>query len=242
MNIGNMGREHLPENRIHQGDCREMLGQVPSESIDLVIADPPFGIDFRGKPSNYNRTAGRVVEGYREEGENYLEFSRAWISHLPGLLKETGSAFIFSGWNNLKEVLIAIDETGLITINHLIWKYQFGVYTRKRFVTSHYHILFTVKNPVKYKFHKIDRYPEDVIVIKREYWTGKAKTPTKLPLALVEKLILYATDPGDLVLDPFMGSGTTAIAALKTGRRFLGFEVVPEYVRFAEERIRRFTD
>lgn len=230
------------KNHIYQGDCRELLCQVHGESVDLVIADPPFGIDFRGKPGNYNRTPGRVVEGYREEREDYLEFTRAWMSHLPRLLRETGSAFVFSGWNNLKEVLIALDETGLVTINHLIWKYQFGVYTKKRFVTSHYHILFAAKSPAKYRFHKIDRYPEDVIVIKREYWTGKTKTPTKLPLALVEKLILYATDPGDLVLDPFMGSGTTAVAALKTGRRFLGFEIVPEYVRFAEERIRKIED
>ncbi len=215
-----------------------MLGRVPPESIDLVIADPPFGIDFKGKPANYNRTPGRVVEGYREEQEDYLEFTRAWVSHLPKLLKETGSAFIFSGWNNLKDVLLALEETGLKTINHLIWKYQFGVYTKRRFVTSHYHILFAVKNPAKYKFNKVDRYPEDVISVKREYWTGKTKTPTKLPLALVEKLILYATDPGDLVLDPFMGSGTTAVAALKTYRRFLGFEIVPEYVRFARERIK----
>jgi len=230
------------KNRVYQGDCRELLGQVPPESVDLVIADPPFGIDFRGKPGNYNRTAGRVVEGYREEDADYLEFTRAWMLHLPGLLRETGSAFIFSGWNNLKEVLLALDETGLVTINHLIWKYQFGVYTRRRFVTSHYHILFAVKNPRKYRFNKQERYPEDVINIKREYWHGRPKTPTKLPLALVEKLILYATDPGDLVLDPFMGSGTTAAAALKTERRFLGFEIVPEYVRFAEERIRKLEE
>lgn len=225
-------------NRVYQGDCRELLGFVEPESVDLVIADPPFGIDFRGKPGNYNRTPERVMEGYAEGGSDYLEFTKAWVSHLPRILRETGSAFIFSGWNKLKEVLIAVDDTGLITINHLIWKYQFGVYTRKRFVTSHYHILFVAKNPRKYKFHKVDPYPEDVILIKREYWTGKPKTPTKLPLALVEKIILYATDPGDLVLDPFMGSGTTAVAALRTGRQFLGFEIVPEYVEFAEERIK----
>ncbi|MEO0140212.1 MAG: site-specific DNA-methyltransferase [candidate division WOR-3 bacterium] len=229
----------LADNRIYQGDCRKLIGYVPAESVDLVIADPPFGIDFKGKPSNYNRTAERVLDGYADEMGDYLNFSRSWISKLPAVLKETGSAFIFSGWNNLKDVLIAIDESGLVPVNHLIWKYQFGVYTRRRFVTSHYHIVFAAKNPKKYKFHKIERYPEDVIIIKREYWSGKIKTPTKLPLALVERLILYTTDPNDMVLDPFMGSGTTAVAALRTGRRFLGFEIVPEYVRFAEERVGR---
>ena len=164
------------------------------------------------------------------------------MRHLPRVLKETGSAFVFSGWTNLKAVLIAADSVGLHTINHLIWKYQFGVYTRRRFVTSHYHILFLAKHPRKYKFNKVERYPEDVIYVKREYWKGKKKTPTKLPLALIEKLIQYATDPGDLVLDPFMGSGTTAVAAKKLGRRWLGFEIVPEYVKLAEERVASFSE
>jgi len=228
----------LEDNTVYEGDCRELFPLVPDRSVQLVLADPPFGIDFEGKPLNYNRTASRVMEGYQEYGESYLDFTRQWIAHLPRVLADTGCAFVFSGWNRLKEVLLALDETGLTTINHLVWKYQFGVYTRRRFVTSHYHILFAVKNPRKYRFNKQERYPEDVINIKREYWHGRPKTPTKLPLALVEKLISFTTDQGDLVLDPFLGSGTTGVAALKLGRRFLGFEIVPEYAEFARERIK----
>lgn len=227
----------LEPGRIYLGDCRELFRRLDDESVDLVVADPPFGISYNGKPQNYNRTASRVLEGY-EEPENYLRFTLSWMRHLPRVLKPTGTAFVFSGWNNLKDVLIAADAVGLHTVNHLIWKYQFGVYTRRRFVTSHYHILFLAKHPKKYKFNKVERYPEDVFFVKREYWTGKVKTPTKLPVALVEKLIRFATDPGDLVLDPFMGSGTTAVAAEKLGRRWIGFEIVPEYVKLAEERVR----
>ena len=80
--------------------------------------------------------------------------------------------------------LKVLTEAGFTTINHLIWKYQFGVFTKKKYVTSHYHILFVVKNPARYTFNKIDHYPEDVWVINREYWKGKKKTPTKLPLKL----------------------------------------------------------
>ena len=123
-------------------------------------------------------------------------------------------------------------------LNHLIWKYQFGVYTKRKYVTSHYHILFLVKDPKRHTFNKIRDYMEDVLIINREYWTGKEKTPTKLPLDLVEALLLTSSNPGDLVLDPFLGSGTTALAAITHGRRYIGIDVVPEYVEFAKKRIR----
>lgn len=175
-------------NKIYQGDCLKLMKGIPADTIDHILTDPPFAIEFKAKRDNYHRTAGNVIEGYSEiTKEDYLEFSKKWISEAFRILKETGSMFVFSGWTNLKDILIAVDEAGFTTINHLIWKYQFGVFTKKKFVTSHYHILFVVKNPKKYKFNKIDHYPEDVLVINREYWTGKRKTPTKLPVELVKK-------------------------------------------------------
>ena len=113
--------------------------------------------------------------------------------------------YIFSGWNNLKDILIAIDDVGLTVVNHIIWKYQFGVVTKNKFVTSHYHCLFVCKNPKKRKFYPFSRYgkneksedghslhyqdKEDVWEIKREYWTGDTKTPTKLPAEIIEKIL-----------------------------------------------------
>jgi site-specific DNA-methyltransferase (adenine-specific) len=151
------------------------------------------------------------------------------------VLAPSGSMYVFSGWNRLRDILEGLDAAGLTTINHLIWKYQFGVYTTKKYVTSHYHILFAVKDPKKYTFNKIDHYAEDVWVIQREYWKGKKKTPTKLPRELVKKILLYSSSPGDLVFDPFLGSGTVALVARDEGRHFLGFEIVPEYFMFAQE-------
>ena len=225
-------------NEIYCGDALELMKKIPSESIDLIIADPPFGIDFKGRKSNYHRKKENVLEAYNEiPKEQYLDFSRKWITEAYRVLKETGSMYVFSGWTNLKDILIAIDDAGFITINHLIWKYQFGVYTRRRFVTSHYHILFVVKNEKKYKFNKIEHYPEDVIIMKRDYWRGVQKPPTRLPVNLVKKLILFSTDEEDIVLDPFMGSGTTAVACKLTNRNFIGFEIVPELVEFAKRRV-----
>ncbi len=225
-------------NEIYCGDALTLIKGVPDGSVDLIITDPPFAIDFAAQRGNYNRNGDRVLEGYREvpHGE-YAVFTRRWVHEAHRVLGDAGSMYIFSGWNNLKDILNAVDDAGFVTINHLIWKYQFGVFTRRKYVTSHYHILFVVKDRKKYTFNKVEHYPEDVWVINREYWTGKKKTPTKLPLELVRKILRFSSNPGDLVLDPFLGSGTVAVACKEMGRRYLGFEIVREYVEFARARL-----
>ncbi len=224
------------EDTVYEGDALALLPQVPGGSVDLIVTDPPFAIDFKAQRLNYNRKSSNVLEGYREvSGEEYGEFTKRWIAEAERVLTPTGSMYVFSGWNRLRDILEGIDAAGLTTINHLIWKYQFGVFTKKKYVTSHYHILFVVKDPKRYTFNKIDHYPEDVWVINREYWKGRKKTPTKLPADLVKKILCYSSNKGDLVLDPFLGSGTVAVVARQEGRNFLGFEIVPDYCSFAQE-------
>jgi site-specific DNA-methyltransferase (adenine-specific) len=224
---------YLPDT-LYEGDALVLLPQVPDASVDLIVTDPPFAIDFRAKRLNYNREGSNVLDGYREiTKEEYGKFTRTWIEEAYRVLTPGGSMYVFSGWNRLRDILEGIDNAGFVTINHLIWKYQFGVFTKKKYVTSHYHILFVVKDPKHYTFNKIDHYPEDVWTINREYWKGRKKTPTKLPSALVKKILCYSSNPGDLVLDPFLGSGTVAVVAQQENRHFLGFEVVPQYCTFA---------
>ena len=140
-------------NKIYNKNCLEGMKLIDKNKIDLIITDPPFAIDFKAKKANYNRKSSRVIEGYNEIlPENYYQFSYDWISQASRILKESGSMYIFSGWNNLKDILIATDDVGLTTINHIIWKYQFGVVTKNKFVTSHYHCLFVCKNPKKENF------------------------------------------------------------------------------------------
>ncbi|MHC1625726.1 MAG: DNA-methyltransferase [Methanoculleaceae archaeon] len=224
---------------IYCGDALQLMKDIPPESIDLIVTDPPFAIDFKAKRNNYNRTHKRILEGYNEiPKEEYYDFTVNWMKEAYQILKKTGSMYVFSGWTNLKDILNALDDVGFITINHLIWKYQFGVFTRRKYVTSHYHIPFVVKDEKRYKFNKIEHYPEDVWIINREYWTGKIKTPTKLPVELVKKVLLFSSDEGDLVFDPFLGSGTIAVVAKMLGRHCLGFEIVPDYCNFAKERVK----
>lgn len=232
------GAGTLSPDNIYLGDALDLLPRIPAGSIDLIVTDPPFAIEFKAQRMNYNRTGANVIEGYREiPGEDYAAFTRAWMDEAFRVLSPRGSLYVFSGWNRLIDVLLGLDEAGFCTVNHLIWKYQFGVFTRKKYVTSHYHILFAVKDSKNYTFHKAEHYPEDVWIINREYWKGKKKTPTKLPLDLVRKILRFSSSPGDLILDPFMGSGTVPVVAHEMGRNFMGFEVVEEYFRFAQERL-----
>jgi len=246
----------IRENKIYNMDCLQGLPLIKTESVDLVITDPPFAINFTPRRSNYNRKPSRALEGYKEiaPGE-YLDFSIKWMREVFRVLKETGSIFVFSGWNYLKDVLTTADEVGFEIVNHIIWKYQFGVVCKKRFVTSHYHCLFMCKNDARRKFFNSARYKkeekstrgkslryqdmEDVWVINREYWHGDKKTPTKLPAALIEKILHYTTEPGDLVLDPFLGSGQVAVVSKLNNRRYIGFEIVKEYYEFASERLEK---
>ena len=235
-------------------NCIKAMQLLPHNKIDLIITDPPFAINFKAKKANYNRTASRVLKGYNEiKPEDYYDFTFDWMSQARRILKESGSMYVFSGWNNLKDILMALDDTGFTTINHVIWKYQFGVVTKKKFVTSHYHCLYVCKNEKKRKFYPFSRFKktsktkegrslhykdkEDVWNIKREYWTGDEKTPTKLPAELIEKILQYSSKKGDVVFDPFLGSGQVAVLSKSLGRKYLGFEIVKEYYNFAKKRL-----
>ena len=242
-------------NKIYNQDCIDGMKAIPDGKIDLVVTDPPFAINFKAKKANYNRTASRVLSGYNEiTKENYYEFTLNWMSQCFRILKESGGMYVFSGWNNLADILNAIEEIGFITVNHIIWKYQFGVVTNRKFVTSHYHCLYICKNDKKRKFFPYERFgkeeknnqgrslhykdKEDVWEIKREYWTGDEKTPTKLPAEIIKKILQYSSEEGDLVFDPFLGSGQTAVVSKLLKRNYIGFEIVKEYFDFISKRLK----
>ena len=242
-------------NKIYNQDCIDGMKAIPDGKIDLIVTDPPFAINFKAKKANYNRTASRVLSGYNEiTKENYYEFTLNWMSQCFRILKESGGMYVFSGWNNLADILNAIEEIGFITVNHIIWKYQFGVVTNRKFVTSHYHCLYICKNDKKRKFFPYERFSkeeknnqgrslhykdkEDVWEIKREYWTGDEKTPTKLPAEIIKKILQYSSEEGDLVFDPFLGSGQTAVVSKLLKRNYIGFEIVKEYFDFISKRLK----
>ena len=223
--------------RIYNEDCIEgMRDRFSDNSVDLIVTDPPYGIEGHKLDKHYNRDESTVVPGYEEVSlEEYYDFSEEWISECARILKKSGSAYFISGYTNLSDVLNAIKKTNLITVNHLIWKFSFPVYTTKKYVSTHYHILYCVKPPEKNKtFNTFCRFNGtkesyhdrmDVFEIKRKYKPGQIKNKNQLPESLVEKLIDYSSNEGDIVFDPFLGGFTTAVVAQRMERIPAGFEL-----------------
>ena len=210
--------------------------------IDLIICDPPFGISGDKLETQYNRNDSNVLDGYVEISESdYPWFSMQWIKEAERVLRPGGSLYIVSGYSNLRHILNALSNTNLKEINHIIWKYNFGVYTKKKYISSHYHILYCAKQGGDVTFNKnaffadcekaqnggslnyIDR--EDVWTINREYKPGQIKNKNELPKSLLTKMILYSSGKNDMVCDFFLGSFSTAKVAIGLGRNACGFEI-----------------
>ena len=140
-------------------------------------------LNFKEMEVLYNRDSDFVAEGYTDvETDNYTDFTESWIKELPRIMKEDAGVWIFSGWTNLVDILNSLRINKLTLINHIIWKYQFGVFTKRKFVTSHYHLLFAVKDEKNYFFNKIEHYPLDVWEINREYERGTKKNATAMTI------------------------------------------------------------
>jgi len=224
-------------------DCVQgALAHLADASVDLILTDPPYGIDGDRLHRHYNRDERFVVDGYVEVDRRvYNAFSKAWLEQAERVLRPGGQLYVVSGYTNLYDVLDALRATSLYEINHIVWKYNFGVYTSAKFVSSHYHILYYAKPGGKRTFNLQARYSldetgadggslnyrdrEDVWIINREYKPGRTKNKNELPKALLQKVIAYSSNEGDLVCDFFMGGGSTAAIALGMNRRFVGFEV-----------------
>ena len=224
-------------------DCIEGARKyLKSNSIDLIISDPPYGINGDKLDRHYNRDESHVLDGYVEVSTKaYPEFSLRWIQEAERVLRPGGSIYIVSGYSQLRHILNALAHTKLEERNHIIWKYNFGVYTSKKYISSHYHILYCIKPKGKATFHTNAFYAdceksenggslnyqdrEDVWIINREYKPGQVKNKNELPKTILTKMILYSSNPGDMVCDFFLGSFSTAKVAIGLGRNACGFEI-----------------
>lgn len=224
------------------------MKEMQSNSIDLIITDPPYGIDGDTLDKHYNRNDSCVLSGYVEvPKEKYQEFSNNWIKECERILKPSGSIYIISGYSNLYHILNALHDTNLIERNHIVWKYNFGVYTSKKYVSSHYHILYWVKPPVKnICFNTSCRYEnskesyhdrEDVWIIPREYKTGEIRNQNELPRNLLQKIISYSSNENDTILDCFAGGGSTLLESKSMNRNSIGFELNPKACELINRRI-----
>jgi site-specific DNA-methyltransferase (adenine-specific) len=225
-------------------DCVEGAKKyLRDNSVDLIISDPPYGINGDKLDKHYNRDESNVLDGYVEVSEkDYPDFSMNWIKEAERVLRPGGSMYIVSGYSNLRHILNALADTKLEEKNHIIWKYNFGVYTSKKYISSHYHILYYVKPPCNKATFNTNAFfadsekaenggslnyqdREDVWVINREYKPGQVKNKNELPTALLTKMIMYSSNENDMICDFFLGSFSTAKVAIGLGRNACGFEI-----------------
>ena len=240
-------------NFIYNGDCLEYMKTLPDESVDLIITDPPYNI---GKKYNAEFKD-------RMRFEEYIEWCKKWLSECFRILKKGGSFYLFNYPRNNAYLMPFIDKH-LTFKRWMTWHYPTNTgHSKTNYTRSQHSILFYTKGNVK-TFNKDDiaepyknpedkrikkliaegskgRAPYDVFQFNIVKNVSKEKTPhvCQLPVKLIKIFVKASSNQGDIVFDPFMGSGTTAVAAKSLGRRYLGCEISKEYCKIIEERLKK---
>jgi site-specific DNA-methyltransferase (adenine-specific) len=244
----------MPEqmrNRIVCGDCIEVLSRVEEPFADLIFADPPFNIGY--KYDKYDD---------KRKKEHYLDWTRKWMNACKRVLKPDGSFYIAIGDEYAAHIkTIGEEELGLIMRNWIIWHYTFGQQTKTKFARAHTHIFYFVNDEKNFTFNDFavrvpsdrqltydDRRANPIGKMPDDVWDGYSRVcgtfkerqgwhPCQMPENLLKRIIAVSSNPGDCVLDPFIGSGTTAAAAYQLGRDYVGIDISESYVENARERL-----
>ncbi|NNM88612.1 MAG: site-specific DNA-methyltransferase [Phycisphaerae bacterium] len=231
---------------IKQGDALEEIKSFADSSIDLIIADPPYNL---GKEYGNNHDSRNFDE--------YLAFSRRWLTEAFRVLKPAGTIYVFMGFRFISYIYDILErELNMEFINWICWHYTQGIGRTKGFSPRHDDILMYGKS-CEYKFNLNDvrvpqKYfrdrnnmrganPGDVWMFSHVHYCNQDREnhPTQKPEGLIERMVLTSSDRGDLVLDPFAGSGTTLRVCQQLGRKCAGIELNPDYVALAQARLKR---
>ena len=239
----------IEPNRIVAGDCVKILGQILIPQADLIFADPPFNIGYK-----YD-----VYED-RKAYDEYYAWTEKWMAACCNVLKATGSFWVAIGDDYAAEVRVIGRKLGLHLRNWIIWHYTFGQNTKRKFARSHTHLFYWTKDPKEFTFNDmavripsarqttyadkranpIGKVPDDVWSFSRLCGTFNERVqwhPCQMPEKVLERIIEVSSNPGDLVLDPFSGSGTTCAAAAGLKRKYFGIDISEKYVQHSIRRI-----
>jgi methylase of polypeptide subunit release factors len=234
----------------------EQLLRESDEPIDLIVADPPWSLGRGDATSAYRRTYGRdhskVMSGYVEvDAAEYSDFTAEWVAAAAGALRPSGYLAVFSSPQLAARIQVAAEDVGNLTyVNSIPVLRRFGLYTTRRFVHQHHQITLLCRGPLgasERTFHRPAEMPRgragEIYAIDvwgdipEERRNGLLRYDNALPSLAVSRVVRATTDPGDLVADPFVGSGTTAAVCLREGRRFLGGDINPQSLRFTMARV-----
>jgi len=247
----------LPLDSIIQGDCREVLARLPEKSVDLIFADPPYNLQLQNTLRRPDLSEVAAVDDHWDQFTDfaaYDQFTREWLVACRRVLKDTGTLWVIGSYHNIYRVGSIVQDLGFWFLNDVIWVKTNPMpnFRGVRFTNAHETLLWCKKSKdqKRYTFHYHAMKMANDEKQMRSDWplalcTGRERIKvdgeklhtTQKPEALLYRVILASSNPGDVILDPFFGTGTTGAVAKKLGRHFIGIEREPQYIRGAQARI-----
>lgn len=217
-----------------QGDSLELLQNIPNKSVDLVLTDPPYNVS---KNNNF-KTMGRSGIDFGNWDYDFDQLS--WIEKVSEKVSDNGSVVIFNGWKNLGDISKQLEENDFVVKDVIRWIKDNPMPRNRdrRYIVDYEYAIWAVKKKSKWTFNRLnDTY--DRPEMKYPIVAGKEKTshPTQKPLKLMDELVTRHSNVGDVVLDLFMGSGTTGVSCRNLNRKFIGIELDENYFEIAKNRI-----
>ena len=250
----------LPLNQILQGDCLTRLAELPDNSVDLVFADPPYNLQLKNELHRPDQSKVDAVTDDWDKFDSfaaYDAFTRAWLAEAQRILKPSGTLWVIGSYHNIFRVGTALQDLGYWILNDIIWRKTNPMpnFRGTRFTNAHETLIWAApdENATGYTFNYQAMKTLNDDVQMRSDWSlpicnggerlkgegGDKLHPTQKPEALLHRILLATSQPEDIVLDPFFGTGTTGAVAKKLGRHFIGIEAEADYAEAAMQRIGR---
>jgi modification methylase len=246
----------LPLGRILSGDCAEAMRSLPTASIDLVFADPPYNLQLGGE---LNRPDGSHVDAVTDHWDrfdsfgSYDAFTKDWLAEARRVLKPDGALWVIGSYHNIFRVGALMQDMGFWILNDIVWRKSNPMpnFRGTRFTNAHETLIWaSMGEKARYHFnYRAMKTLNDELQMRSDWvmplcggperlkHNGHKAHPTQKPEALLYRVLLATTEPGDVVLDPFFGTGTTGAVAKRLGRQWIGCEREEAYRRIALERI-----
>ncbi len=253
-----MTDKKLPLDTVIVGESAAIMADLPEKSVDVVFADPPYNLQLAGELLRPNNTrVDGVEDGWDKfsDFEAYDAFTRAWLSAARRVLKDDGTLWVIGSYHNIFRVGTILQDLGFWVLNDIIWRKTNPMpnFRGKRFTNAHETLIWCSKaqdaKGYTFNYNAMKSLNEDQQM--RSDWLlplctgherlkidGKKAHPTQKPEALLSRVIMASTKPGDVILDPFFGTGTTGAVAKRLRRRFVGIERDPEYAALAKDRLK----
>ena len=243
---------------ILRGDCVSALERLPAASVDLVFADPPYNLQLEGKLTRPDQSEVDAVDDDWDKFSSfaaYDAFTRAWLLACRRVLKPNGTLWVIGSYHNIFRVGTVLQDLGFWILNDVVWRKTNPMpnFRGRRFQNAHETLIWASRDPeakgYTFNYDALKAGNDDLQV--RSDWlfpictggerlkdaAGRKVHPTQKPEALLHRILTASSRPGDVVLDPFFGTGTTGAVAKRLGRHFVGVEREPAYIAAAEARI-----